>query len=54
MTPQTSVTFASVKRGRVPLAEIDVRDAEAARKLDRVRPAGTDRSARMSTFNSAL
>ncbi|AWK08403.1 FXSXX-COOH protein [Streptomyces sp. I6] len=38
----------------MPLAEIDVRDAEAARKLDRVRPAGTDRSARMSTFNSAL
>ncbi|MEV4920770.1 FxSxx-COOH cyclophane-containing RiPP peptide [Streptomyces tirandamycinicus] len=54
MTLQTSVTFASVKRGRVPLAEIDVRDAEAARKLDRVRPAGADRSARMSTFNSAL
>ncbi|MFJ6631675.1 FxSxx-COOH cyclophane-containing RiPP peptide [Streptomyces sp. NPDC091376] len=54
MTFQTSVTFASVKKNRVPLTEIDVRDADAAKKLGRVRPADGDRSARMSTFNSAL
>lgn len=54
MTFQTSVTFAGAKKNRVPVTEIDVRGADAARKLGRVRPAALDRTARMSTFNSAL
>ncbi|MFG3499386.1 FxSxx-COOH cyclophane-containing RiPP peptide [Streptomyces sp. NPDC047928] len=54
MSFQTSVTFAGAKKNRVPLAEIDVRGADAAKKLSRVLPAGDDRTPRVSTFNSAL
>ncbi|MFJ2651356.1 FXSXX-COOH protein [Streptomyces sp. NPDC087420] len=54
MTFQTSVTFAPAKKNRVPLAEIDVRDAEVAKKLNRVLPMPTGRVARVSSFNSAL
>ncbi|MEV7090062.1 FxSxx-COOH cyclophane-containing RiPP peptide [Streptomyces sp. NPDC093085] len=54
MTPQTSVVFAAAKKNRVPLAEIDVRDAGVARKLGRVLPMPSDRTARVSSFNSAL
>ncbi|MET9802689.1 FxSxx-COOH cyclophane-containing RiPP peptide [Streptomyces sp. NPDC006368] len=38
----------------MPLAEIDVRGAEAAKKIGRVLPVTADRTGRMSTFNSAL
>jgi len=41
-------------RQRVPLTEIDVRGAVAARQLGRILPASTGRSLRVSTFNSAL
>ncbi|MEV3993189.1 FxSxx-COOH cyclophane-containing RiPP peptide [Streptomyces sp. NPDC049837] len=54
MSFQTSVTFAVAKKNRVPLAEIDVRGAAAAKKLSRVLPSVTDRTERVSTFNSAL
>lgn len=56
MSPQTPVTFAAAKRNRVPLAEIDVRGADAARKLGRVLPAPESavRRPRTATFNSAL
>ncbi|MFD7443179.1 FXSXX-COOH protein [Streptomyces sp. NPDC059909] len=54
MTFQTSATFAAAKKNRVPVTEIDVRGADAAKKLGRVRPAAVDRSARGSSFNSAL
>ncbi|MET7620971.1 FxSxx-COOH cyclophane-containing RiPP peptide [Streptomyces sp. NPDC005408] len=54
MTFQTSASFAAAKKNRVPLAQIDVRGTDAARKLARVLPAATDRSLRASTFNSAL
>ncbi|MGW7366761.1 FxSxx-COOH cyclophane-containing RiPP peptide [Streptomyces sp. NPDC054841] len=54
MTFQTSVTFATAKKNRVPVTEIDVRGADAVKKLGRVRPTVLDRTARMSTFNSAL
>ncbi|MGW6457288.1 FxSxx-COOH cyclophane-containing RiPP peptide [Streptomyces sp. NPDC055078] len=54
MTTQTSASFAAAKKNRVPLAQIDLRGGEAVRKLARVVPAGADRTARTSTFNSAL
>ncbi|MEV6396934.1 FxSxx-COOH cyclophane-containing RiPP peptide [Streptomyces sp. NPDC051907] len=54
MTFQTSPSFAAAKRNRVPLAQIDVRGADASKKLARVLPASTDRSVRAATFNSAL
>jgi hypothetical protein len=54
VTFQTSVTFATAKKNRVPVTEIDVRAADAVKKLGRVRPAALDRIARTSTFNSAL
>ncbi|QXE37598.1 FXSXX-COOH protein [Streptomyces sp. GMY02] len=54
VTYQTSVTFATAKKNRTPLAEIDVRDAGVAKKLGRVLPMPTDRTARVSSFNSAL
>jgi FXSXX-COOH protein len=54
MTFQTSASFAAAKKNRVPLAQIDVRGADAARKLARVLPVSADRTARTSTFNSAL
>ncbi|NUK02373.1 FXSXX-COOH protein [Streptomyces lunaelactis] len=54
MTFQTSASFAAAKKNRVPLAQIDVRGADAARKLARVLPASTDGTPRASTFNSAL
>lgn len=50
----TSASFAAVKTPRVPLAEIDVRGAEAARQLGRVLATSTDRSMKSATFNSAL
>ncbi|WP_328539575.1 FxSxx-COOH cyclophane-containing RiPP peptide [Streptomyces sp. NBC_00344] len=49
-----STAFAAEKKPSVPLAEIDVRSAEAARQLDRVLAPSTRRSTRTSTFNSAL
>ncbi|WP_107422087.1 FXSXX-COOH protein [Streptomyces lushanensis] len=54
MTHQTSATFATAKKNRTPLAEIDVRDAGVAKKLGRVLPMPADRTARVSSFNSAL
>ncbi|MFE3603087.1 FXSXX-COOH protein [Streptomyces sp. NPDC059096] len=54
MTSQTSVAFATAKKIRVPLAEIDVRDAGVAKKLGRVLPMPSGRVARVSSFNSAL
>ncbi|RDG35729.1 FxSxx-COOH cyclophane-containing RiPP peptide [Streptomyces corynorhini] len=54
MTYQTSVTFASAKKNRVPLARIDVRDAAVAKKLGRVLSMPADRTPRVSSFNSAL
>ncbi|MER6997318.1 FXSXX-COOH protein [Streptomyces sp. NPDC000410] len=54
MSFQTSVTFATAKKNRVLVTEIDVRGADAAKKLGRVRPAAVDRTVRASTFNSAL
>ncbi|MEU5433462.1 FxSxx-COOH cyclophane-containing RiPP peptide [Streptomyces sp. NPDC020719] len=38
----------------MPLAEIDVRGADAARKLGRVLPSSLARPVQASTFNSAL
>ncbi|RST18664.1 FXSXX-COOH protein [Streptomyces sp. WAC05374] len=38
----------------MPLAEIDVRGAAATKKISRVLPSVTDRTERVSTFNSAL
>ncbi|MDQ0944533.1 FxSxx-COOH cyclophane-containing RiPP peptide [Streptomyces sp. NPDC019443] len=54
MTFQTSASFAAAKKNRVPLAQIDVRSTDTARKLARVLPAAADRTLRASTFNSAL
>lgn len=54
MTFQTSVSFAAAKKNRVPLARIDVREGEAAKKLARVRPVAAGRTAEASTFNSSL
>lgn len=54
MSFPNSMTFAAAKKNRVPLAEIDVRGAEAAKKLGRVLPATGDRTGRGATFNSAL
>lgn len=54
MTLQTTASFAAAKRNRVPLDQIDVRDADTARKLARVLPVSVERSERPSTFNSAL
>lgn len=51
---QTSVTFAAAKKNRVPLAEIDVRDAATAKKIGRLLPVSADRAERASSFNSAL
>ncbi|GAA3369520.1 hypothetical protein GCM10020367_12560 [Streptomyces sannanensis] len=53
-TSESSVSFAAAKKNRVPLAEIDVRGADAAKKLGRVLPASIGRSVQASTFNSAL
>ncbi|MFI6643397.1 FxSxx-COOH cyclophane-containing RiPP peptide [Streptomyces sp. NPDC050504] len=53
-TTETSVSFAVAKKTRVPLGEIDVRGAEAARKLGRVLPASFGARTKVSTFNSAL
>ncbi|ATW47776.1 FxSxx-COOH cyclophane-containing RiPP peptide [Streptomyces xantholiticus] len=54
MTLHTSASFAAAKKNRVPLAQIDVRGADAARKLARVLPASEERIMRATTFNSAL
>ncbi|HEY9375136.1 FxSxx-COOH cyclophane-containing RiPP peptide [Streptomyces sp.] len=54
MSLQTSVTFAAAKKNRVPLAEIDVRDAATAKKIGRLLPVSADRAERASSFNSAL
>lgn len=54
MIYQSSVTFAAAKKNRIPLAEIDVRDAGVAKKLGRVVPMPGTRVARVSSFNSAL
>lgn len=54
MTFQTSTSFAAAKKNRVPLAQIDVRDGDAAKKLARVLPAAAGRAVRISSFNSAL
>ncbi|GAA4925856.1 FxSxx-COOH cyclophane-containing RiPP peptide [Streptomyces coeruleoprunus] len=54
MSAQTSSTFAAAKKNRVPLAEIDVRGADTAKKLSRVLPSENARGQRTSTFNSAL
>ncbi|MEU9013985.1 FxSxx-COOH cyclophane-containing RiPP peptide [Streptomyces sp. NPDC048479] len=51
---QTSASFAAAKKNRVPLAQIDLRGAVAARKLARVLPVSVDVTRRASTFNSAL
>lgn len=51
---QTSASFAAAKRNRVPLAQIDLHGAAAARKLARVLPTPPDGIRRASTFNSAL
>ena len=53
-TSVNSLSFAPAKKSRVPLAEIDVRGADAARKLGRVLPSSTGRPVQASTFNSAL
>ncbi|WP_175411218.1 FxSxx-COOH cyclophane-containing RiPP peptide [Streptomyces sp. TRM64462] len=54
MSAQTSVTFAA-KKNRVPLAELDARGADAAKRLSRVLPAeSAAREQRSATFNSAL
>ncbi|MFK8910950.1 FxSxx-COOH cyclophane-containing RiPP peptide [Streptomyces sp. YS-3] len=49
-----SLSFAPAKKSRVPLADIDVRGADAARKLGRVLPSSNGRPVQASTFNSAL
>lgn len=54
MAIQTPASFAIAKRSRVPLAQIDVRCGEVAKKLARVIPATAGRSVRTSSFNSAL
>jgi FXSXX-COOH protein len=54
MTFRSSASFAAAKENRVPLEQIDVRGADAARKLARVLPVSADRTVRASTFNSAL
>lgn len=54
MTLHSSASFAAAKKNRVPLAQIDVRGADAARKLARVLPAPAARSLRAATFNSSL
>lgn len=53
-TSESSLSFAVAKKSRVPLAEIDVRGTEAARRLGRVHASATGRSTQASTFNSAL
>ncbi|MEU9316157.1 FxSxx-COOH cyclophane-containing RiPP peptide [Streptomyces sp. NPDC048295] len=53
-TSESSLSFAVAKKNRVPLAEIDVRGAAAARKLGRVHAAAAGRPTQVSTFNSAL
>ncbi|MEV8569025.1 FXSXX-COOH protein [Streptomyces sp. NPDC051322] len=50
----TSASFAAAKKPRVPLSEIDVRGAEAAKQLGRVLVTSNGRPMRTSTFNSAL
>jgi FXSXX-COOH protein len=54
MTLHSSPSFAAAKKNRVPLAQIDVRGDDAARKLARVLPASEERTVRATTFNSAL
>lgn len=54
MTLHSSASFAGAKRNRVPLSQIDVRSADAAKKLARVLPVSDDRTMRASTFQSAL
>ena len=54
MTLHSSASFAAAKKNRVPLAQIDVRGADAAEKLARVLPASGARALRSTTFNSAL
>lgn len=53
-TSVNSLSFAPAKKSRVPLADIDVRGADAARKLGRVLPSSIGRPVQASTFNSAL
>jgi FXSXX-COOH protein len=53
-TSESSPSFAVAKKNRVPLAEIDVRGAAAARRLGRVHAASAGRRTQASTFNSAL
>ncbi|ALC24095.1 FxSxx-COOH cyclophane-containing RiPP peptide [Streptomyces pristinaespiralis] len=54
MTLHSSASFAAAKKNRVPLAQIDVRGADAAQKLARVLPASEARGLRATTFNSSL
>ncbi|WP_262386892.1 FxSxx-COOH cyclophane-containing RiPP peptide [Streptomyces sp. TRM49041] len=54
MSAQTSMTFAVAKKNRVPLAEIDVRGTDTAKKISRVLPSENARAQRTATFNSAL
>ncbi|GAA2232728.1 hypothetical protein GCM10010232_19410 [Streptomyces amakusaensis] len=54
MTIQTIPAFAAAKKNRVPLAQIDVRGAEAAKRLARVLPTTGEHTVRSATFNSAL
>ncbi|MGW4032222.1 FxSxx-COOH cyclophane-containing RiPP peptide [Streptomyces sp. NPDC004838] len=50
----TTASFAAAKKNRVPLARLDVRGGDTAKKLARVVPASADRTVRVSTFNSSL
>lgn len=54
MSLQTSVVFAAAKQNRVPLAELDAREANTAKKIGRLLPVSADRAERASSFNSAL
>lgn len=54
MTLHSSPSFAAAKKNRAPLAQIDVRGADAAKKLARLLPVSDDRAMRASTFQSAL
>ncbi|MER5280866.1 FxSxx-COOH cyclophane-containing RiPP peptide [Streptomyces sp. NPDC002809] len=53
-TTESSLSFAVAKKSRVPLAAIDARGGEAARKLGRVQVASAGRPSQASTFNSSL
>ncbi|MFE7427308.1 FxSxx-COOH cyclophane-containing RiPP peptide [Streptomyces sp. NPDC014735] len=53
-TSESPRAFAVAKKGRMSLAEIDTRGAEANQKLGRVFSAPADRHTQASTFSSAL